>query len=266
MTENELRSKFVKLLAEKTRENPAFIHLDMIGLTKLKNSNDERLKEFEEIISDAVRSGGNICIPSYSLSFTRDEIYNMLSTPCVNVGAVSEYIRNMNRERRTVDALFSYIVLGSKISERHFDVRDYESFGGNSIIEEVFNMDGYVCSIGGVFKNSTEIHFIEKLLEVNYRFNKIFSGQITDPGGNKYDQRITYFCKKFDYNLWYDFKGLENDLRNDGLLETISVEGFPLFISGIRFSLLYDYIEYKIRKDMNYFIKSLKDKRTVNID
>ena len=260
MNINEPRSKFVKMLAEKTRDNPAFIHLDIIGLTKLKSSNDERLKEFEEIISDVVRSGGNICIPSYSLSYTRDEKYNVSATPCVNVGAVSEYIRKMNSRRRTVDALFSYIVLGNKISGRHFEVGDYESFGGNSIIEEVFNADGYVCAIGGVFKNSTEIHFIEKLLEVNYRYNKIFSGQIIDIDGNKFDQRITYFCKKFDHNLWYDFKELENDLRDDGLMETFKVEGFPLFISGIKFRLLYDYIEQKIRKDMNYFIKDLKNK------
>ena len=88
MTSNELRREFVNLLAEKTRDNPAFIHLDMLGLAKLESSNDKRLREFEKIITDTVRSGGNICIPSYSLSYTRNEEYNMLSTPCVNVGAV----------------------------------------------------------------------------------------------------------------------------------------------------------------------------------
>ncbi len=261
MTANELRNKFVNMLAEKTQDNPAFIHLDMLGLAKLESSNDKRLLEFEKIITDTVTSGGNICIPAYSLSYTRNEEYNMLSTPCVNVGAVSEFIRENNSSRRTIDALFSYIILGNKISGKHFKTGDYESFGGSSVIEEVFNMDGYVCAIGGVFKNSTEIHFIEKLLEVNYRYNKIFCGKLTDPDGYKYDQQITYFCKKFDYNLWYDFKELENDLRDDGLMETFKVEGFPLFITGIRFRLLYDYIEHKIRKDIKYFIKDLKDKR-----
>ena len=263
MTANELRSKFVNLLAEKTRDNPAFIHLDMLGLAKLESSNDKRLLEFEKIITDTVRSGGNICIPSYSLSYTRNEEYNMLSTPCVNVGAVSEYIRENNVRKRTVDALFSYIIPGNKISGKHFEAGDYESFGGSSVIEEVFNLDGYVCAIGGVFKNSTEIHFIEKLLEVNYRHNKNFTGQITDLNGYKSDQQVTYFCKKFDYNLWYDFKELENDLRDDGLMETIKVDGFPLFITAVRFRLLYDYIEQKIRKDIKYFIKDLKDKRDI---
>lgn len=263
MTAKESRSEFVNLLAEKTRDNPAFIHLDMLGLAKLESSNDKRMLEFEKIIADTVRSGGNICIPSYSLSYTKNEEYNMLSTPSVNVGAVSEYIRENNFRKRTVDALFSYIILGNKISGKHFETGDYESFGGSSVIEEVFNKDGYVCAIGGVFKNSTEIHFIEKLLEVNYRHNKNFTGHITDLSGYKSDQQVTYFCKKFDYNLWYDFKELENDLRDDGLMETIKVEGFPLFITGIRFRLLYDYIEQKIRKDINYFIKDLKDKRDI---
>ena len=98
---------------------------------------------------------------------------------------------------------------------------------------------------------------------MNYRHNKNFTGQITDLNGYKSDQQVTYFCKKFDYNLWYDFKELENDLRDDGLMETIKVEGFPLFITAIRFRLLYDYIEQKIRKDIKYFIKDLKDKRDI---
>lgn len=48
MTSNELRREFVNLLAEKTRDNPAFIHLDMLGLAKLESSNDKRLREFEK--------------------------------------------------------------------------------------------------------------------------------------------------------------------------------------------------------------------------
>ena len=53
-----------------------------------------------------------------------------------------------------------------------------------------------------------------------------------------------------------------NDIE-DGLMETFKVEGFPLFMTAVRFRLLYDYIEQKIRKDIKYFIKDLKDKRDI---
>jgi aminoglycoside 3-N-acetyltransferase len=259
--QEKYKEKFIELIAEKTKNNPAFIHLDMLGLTKLGRNNIDRLNEFCDLLEEIEKKKGNICIPTYSFSYTKNEDYNILKTPCVNVGTVSEHVRKRHPEKRTVDAIFSYIIYGDKISGNHFEVSDYETFGEGSIMEEVFNLDGYIWAIGGVFKNSTEIHFIEKMLQISYRYDKIFSGQIIDKEGKAHEQQITYFCKNFDYNLWYDFKNLENDLRDDGLIETFKSEGYPFFISGIKFRTLYDYVEQKIKKDSNYFLKDLKDKR-----
>lgn len=256
-----LKDTLTSKLAELTGDLPAFIHLDMLGLAKTARNNEDRLAEFLDILTDTEKKGGNFCIPSYSLSYTRNEEYIISDTECVNVGAVSEFIRKNFPKKRTVDALFSYLIFGDKISKKHYEVNDYESFGTDSLIGEVFRTDGYIWAIGGVFKNSTEIHFIEKLLQVSYRYDKIFKGKLTDNYGKKHDQKVTYFCKNFDYNLWYDFKNLENDLREDGLMETIKTDGYPFFITGIKFSTLYEYIEHKIRKDYKYFIKDLKDRR-----
>lgn len=260
MQEN-LRENFTDLIAEKTKNNPAFIHLDMIGIAKLGKNNIERIKEFCGILENIEKKNGNICIPAYTLSYTKSEEYNLLTTPSANVGAVCEEVRKEFPEKRTVDALFSYTVFGDGISRKHFEISDYESFGHGSLMEEVFNKDGYIWSIGGVFRNSTEIHFIEKLLEIDYRYDKIFNGKIIDRDGKTHDQQIKYFCKKFDYNLAYDFRNLEIELREDGLMETIKAEGFPIFVSGIKFKTLYDYVEIKIRKDKNYLIKDLKNSR-----
>lgn len=260
MEENP-EEKFTEFIASKTKENPAFIHIDILGLAKIAKTNSERLNKFCSLLNKISDKKGNICIPAFSLSYTKNEVYNIGVTPSTGIGAVCEHTRKNFPGRRTVDALFSYVITGEKISRKHFETDDYESFGKGSVIEEVFRMNGYVCSIGGVFKNSTEIHYIEKLLEVKYRQDKTFSGKIIDLEGKSHDQIITYFCKNFDYNYWYDFKNLENDLRRDGLMETFKAEDYPLFISGIKFRTLYDYIEQKIKKDSSYFIKDLKDGR-----
>ena len=48
-----------------------------------------------------------------------------------------------------------------------------------------------------VFKNSTGVHFLEKLLEVNYTDTiKIFQpGQIIDIDEIEFDQRTVYFAR-----------------------------------------------------------------------
>lgn len=257
-----MKESFVSLIAGKTKNNPASIHLDLLGLIRLGKNNAKRMEEFCNLLTEIENEGGNICIPSYSLSYTKKEDYNVLETPASDIGVVPEYVRKKFPRRRTVDALFSYVTFGKNILENHFEVRDYESFGKNSLIGEIFEKDGYICSIGGIFRNSTEIHFIEKLLEVKYRSDKIFEGNIIDKDGKIQRQQITFFCKKFDYNMWYDFKRLESDLKNEGLMEVFKVNGYPMYIEGIKFRTLYDYLEREIRKDYNYFLNDLKDKRT----
>lgn len=256
----ESRQNFIKKLSELTADKPAFIHLDMLGLTKLAKDNLSRLSEFADLLSEIENEGGNICIPSYSLSYTRKEDYDILNTPVVNAGIVSEFIRQKFSARRTVDALFSYIVFGKVLSKKHFETGDYDSFGTGSLIEEVFEKDGYIWTIGGVFKNSTEIHFIEKELNVDYREDKVFSGTLIDIEGKAHRQNVTFFCKNFDYRYWYDFKKVEIDLRSDGLMEVIKQEGFPLFVSGVKFRTLFEYLKQKVDKDKRYICKDLNFK------
>lgn len=256
------RNKFIKKISELTFDRPAFIHLDMLGLKKLAADNASRLTEFSKLLEEIEKSGGNICIPSYTLSYTRNEEYDMNKSPVINAGIVSESVRRNFPAKRTVDGLFSYIVFGNKISHRHFEVHDYNSFGRGSLIEEVFDKDGYIWTIGGVFKNSTEIHFIEREFKVDYRDDKVFKGVLIDTEGRSHRQDVTFFCKNFDYRYWYDFKAVENDMRSEGIMETIKQEGFPVFISGVKFRTLFDFLKKKIETNKRYVCRDLHFKNS----
>ncbi|MBS1517996.1 MAG: AAC(3) family N-acetyltransferase [Bacteroidetes bacterium] len=258
-----MSDKFAELLSEKTRENPAFIHIDFIGLIRMGRTHPERLENFCALLRKTELLGGNICIPAFTLSYTRNEDFDLLNSPSVNVGIVSEAVRNEFPRRRTCDGLFSFTAIGNNFSDENFRIKDSDTFG-DSLIAEVFKKDGYLASIGGVFRNSTEIHYLEKLLEVDYRSDKIFEGNLIAGDGKAHRQKVTYFCKNFDYNLWYDFSALEHDLREEGLFEIYKAGEYPVYIEMIRFRTVYEFLKEKIRKDKNYLINDLKDKRTKN--
>ena len=112
------------------------------------------------------------------------------------------------------------------------------------------------------FKNTTEIHFLEKLLEVDYRSDKIFEGDLIDMENNSHRQKVTFFCKNFDYNLWYDFSKLEKDLKSEGLFEIIRSDDNSIYIEMIKFKTVFEFLKDKIKKDKNYLIRDLKDKRS----
>lgn len=107
----------------------------------------------------------------------------------------------MNSLKRTVDANFSYLLFGNTFSDKHLVVDNYNSFGKDSLIEEVFSKEGYLGAVGGVLEYLTEIHFLKRNY-VDYRFDKEFSGEIIDHNGLMSKQNIIYYCRdlKSDYD------------------------------------------------------------------
>ncbi len=256
--------RFAEEFAGKTRDNPAFIHVDFIGLIRLGKTNRDRLEMFFRMLDETSRLGGNVCFPAFTLSYTKNEVFDVMNTPSSDIGMLSEKLRERYPHKRTYDGLFSYTVVGDKISGKQFSPADFETFGKGSLIDQVFESDGYLCSIGGVFRNSTEIHYIEKLLEVDYRHDKFFEGYLIDASGKMHRQKIKYFCKNFDYNLWYDFAHVESEIKSEGMFELFSVEDFPLVIEMVKFREVFSFIESKLKNDKHYLIKELKDKRADN--
>ena len=108
-----------------------------------------------------------------------------------------------------------------------------------------------LCSIAASWKKTfTELHFIERLLEVKYRQNKTFYGKTIDVAGDVYETNATFFCKNYDYNLRSGHAQLAEDLIKDEVMKTINIDD-KLQIKGVLFKDLHDYVEQKIKN--NYF-------------
>ena len=136
------------------------------------------------------------------------------------VGIVTEYVRKKNPLKRTADGMFSYLLFNNDPNSRYFDMKDYEIFGNDSLIGELFNSNGYICCIGNVFHNApTEVHFLERLLNVPYRFDKIMSGEFIDKQGNFAKQNLLFYCRNLDYKMFSDMTRLETVLRKNNYIE-----------------------------------------------
>jgi aminoglycoside 3-N-acetyltransferase len=239
------------IIAEKTKVRLASIHIDAIGLIRLGHTNQERLERLSQIISSAEQMGGNVMIPTFSYTYPKNEVFNILETPS-DVGLVTEFLRKRFPHKRTTDPFFSYLVFGGKGSE-HLEVRDYECFGEKSLIADLFNQDGYICCIGNVFYNTpTEVHYIEKLLGVDYRFDKVFHGTIVDREGKQHQQKTTFYCRKYVDEVFPDMTRLDSDLKKNDMFEYWRDGSMDFEIQAISFRRLYDFIKDKIAQDPGY--------------
>jgi len=98
------------VIAEKTRDRMASIHIDAIGLIRLGQNNQERLVNFDRIVISAVREGANIMVPTFSYTYPKNEVFDILQTPS-NVGLATEFLRKRHSCKRTIYPFFSYLLL-----------------------------------------------------------------------------------------------------------------------------------------------------------
>ena len=238
-------------VSNKIKNNPLVLHINPIGLLRLDHTNQERFNKFNLILNTIQHNGGNIAIPTYSYSFTSNKVYDVRNTPS-ELDEVSEYIRIKNPLKRTMDANFSYLLFGNNFSDKFYKSIDYSSFGENSLIEDIFLQDGYLGAIGGVIEYLTEVHYLERKLNVDYRFDKKFSGSAIDKNNKKQKYTLTYYCRDLKSDYAVSFVQLKNDLKEEGLIETWFIDKYKLKLEVIKFKVLYNFIEAKLLNNPKY--------------
>ena len=258
--ENQIE-KMARLIAKKTKDCLASIHIDAAGLIRLSERNDDHLKNFNQLILRAESLGGNIMIPTFSYTYPQNIPFNLLETPS-EVGIVTEYVRKKNPLKRTADGMFSYLLFNNDPNSRYFDMKDYEIFGNDSLIGELFNSNGYICCIGNVFHNApTEVHFLERLLNVPYRFDKIMSGEFIDKQGNFAKQNLLFYCRNLDYKMFSDMTRLETVLRKNNYIEYWKVNDLDFVIEAVRMKKIFEVIKTEIEKTPMFLCSEYEDKQ-----
>jgi aminoglycoside 3-N-acetyltransferase len=245
----------IKELSDNTKNRPIIIHINPLGLLRIGLNNEDRFSNLNVILNQIQSNGGNVAIPVYSYSYAKNEVYDILNIP-TTLDEVSEYLRKNNKTKRTIDANFSYLLFGNDFENKHFSVSDYSSFGEGSLIEEVFDKDGYLAVIGGVLEYLTEIHFLEKKLNVNYRFDKVFSGITIDKNGNKINNKMTYYCRDLDSSYSSSLAQLKKDIKLTGLIKIWKLKEFNLKIEVVKIQELLNFVKEKLEKDSKYLWKS----------
>jgi aminoglycoside N3'-acetyltransferase len=252
-----------KYLAELTCEKPLFIHLDGVALLSLggkervKNMMDYKLNIFNEILNKVEELGGNIIIPAFSYSATANEIYDIKNSPS-KVGYTSDFLRKLNYNKRSKDAIFSYLIFSkNKIFIDEFKIKEFNSFGEGSIIDKVFKMDGYVGAIGDVLPKTTEFHYLEKKIGVYYRFDKKFDAKIKDLDGKIYENKVVFFCRKLELKKIAFFNPIIDKLKEKNLIKKLKINGLNLDYLSLNDA--YEIMQklYKIDKDS--FLKDIEE-------
>ena len=75
------------------------LHISPLGLLRPAPDNIQRFTKLNSILNCIQDSGGNIAIPAYSYSYTKNETYDIRSTPST-LDETHEFLRKNNINKR----------------------------------------------------------------------------------------------------------------------------------------------------------------------
>lgn len=166
-------------------------NIGYFGIPEEGNDRDTASRVVLEAFQEVLGSEGTLVVPTYTYSFCKHQIFDPDVTPST-CGGWSEFVRLRPGAVRSHEPIFSVAAIGPKAEDLTRDMPQ-ECFGPNSIWDRLLKHDAVICNLN-VWVISTFIHYVEKTLNVPYRFDKLFPGVISHRGVQRKTASV-YFCQ-----------------------------------------------------------------------
>lgn len=150
-------------------------------------------------ILDVIKSLGvkTICMPTFTFSFCNGKDFDPVKSAS-KMGALNEFFRKQEGVIRSVDPLMSTALLGVD-SDLVLNI-GHSSCGANSTFDKLRHRNGVKFLFLGpkIGDCMTYMHYLEWLYNVDYRYDRMFVGNVT----------INGVTRKEEYNLFCRYNGV----------------------------------------------------------
>jgi aminoglycoside 3-N-acetyltransferase len=161
------------------------------GVPNPKLSRDELLTTIYQLLRGL--RVPTLCVPTFTFSFCNGEDYDSTRSKS-RMGALNEFIRRQPEAVRSVDPLMSVAVVGEDrdLAEN----LGHESIGAGSTFDKLSRRPGAKFLFLGVGLGDcfTYMHHLEWVAGVPYRYNRAFTGKITQ-AGKTYEDTYQLFVR-----------------------------------------------------------------------
>lgn len=232
-----------------------FSHSNIGFLGKLesaKNSTDY-YSIFKDAIFEVIGPEGTWIVPTFSYSFCKGNNFDLNNTPGT-CGILSEELRKDPESVRSEDANFSVSAIGEKAIELTSKVSSY-SFGPDSFFDRFYQQKGKILNIN-FDSGSTFVHYVERELNVPYRFDKGFEGLFINKSISE-GREYFHFC--YDLNKpdnIADFTKIDKIAKSENIIQTSSLGRGSLL--SFKTTDMFKLIKKQIKINPAILVKGLK--------
>jgi aminoglycoside 3-N-acetyltransferase len=186
--------------------------------------------------------------PAFNYDFARTRIFDPANDP-IQVGAFNESLRKSDLYTRSAVPIFS--MLREKSSAEYAFKEFFDPFGSEGDFAELRKRDGHIIFFGASIDTLTYIHFVENLVEIPYRYEKVFAGKV------KLNQQMKsvsmrYRVRPLGISLEYDWKKIHEELtRKEIFLKIDNFGSYEIY----NVNILTDYLVSRYTEDIYWTLK-----------
>ncbi len=193
-----------------TKGDIIFSHSN-IGFLGFPNGNKDPDYIFKIILDsflDVIGREGTFIVPTFTYSFPKHKIFDA-TTSKSTCGYFTEMFRKLSNSYRSNDPCVSVSAIGkyAKDFTKNIPVNAYAE---NSFFDRFYKSEGKICNINLSSSFQTFLHYIERKLNVPYRFDKAFNGIIIKNSKKEKKESIIW--------VRYLTKGTQVNINSLGLL------------------------------------------------
>jgi aminoglycoside 3-N-acetyltransferase len=231
-----------------------FLHSNIGFFGRLEDvDNSQKYCEIlKDAIFDVLGKNGTLIVPTFSLSFCNNQIYDRQNTESFQCGMFSEFIRQLKISKRSDDANFSVCAIGEKADYFTKEVSEH-SFGIDSFWDRLWKENGKICRFNMSSDYNTFIHFVERKLNVVYRYDKEFTG-ISIINGEKINKKYYHFVRDLEKDEHIsDLNQLDESLKKLGLLKTMNLGKGQMIL--MKTKDVFEIVKNEIKKNPYFLVK-----------
>ncbi len=157
-----------------------------LGQAEIGSSGNDVNELLYSAIRDVIGTEGTMLAPAFSFSFCRSEDFDSQTTPSIQGEWSSsweflEYFRQLPGAVRSGDPILSVVGLGPMAGELLTGLPN-TSYGRDCFYERLLKIGGKICGVGIGLADAIFLHYIEEVVEVPFRYKKLFTGRIRQNG------------------------------------------------------------------------------------
>jgi len=227
-----------------------YLGLDFLKLYKLldikKIDRNQYVEQILKFFLFHIGVKGNLVIPVFNFDCVLKKKFHIVKSPGQS-GVLGNMLLKKYSNFRTSHPIYSFLCFGNDY-KKYKKIVNSNATGENSIwkyfIEDRFKL----VTLGHHYSRSlTHIHYIENLLDINYRFNLEFTLNYTNRKNKTYKKKYSFFARKTEI---CEFSGMTKNC--DKIFLKKKIANFYRYKNFISFEL-------NINKASGLFYKDLKN-------